>query len=258
MTPLLLAMLSRLPGFERELRLLPWVLRPGRVAVDIGASLGVYAIPMAVLVGATGAVLAIEPRPDAARRLLRLARTLGLHHLQVQATALGARPGQHRLIIPQRRRPVPGRSFIHPGHETFGLDDRLEPGRELTVPVATLDDLVRNRHRGVDFVKCDVEGTEHEVFSGGAALLTEDRPTVLCEIEDRHTRRYGMSVRHVLDLFDRYDYRRVDTLRLGYDGRNVLLVPRERMPPLPLRSLQRESSEDRKVIRDRPKPFELH
>ncbi|MDZ7676060.1 MAG: FkbM family methyltransferase [Acidimicrobiales bacterium] len=229
--PLLLTLLSRFPGFERELRLLPTLLRPGRVAVDIGAALGVYAVPMAVLVGATGAVLAYEPRPEAAHRLRRLAGTLGFDHLQVHATALGARPGQQQLVIPRRRRAVPGRSFLHPGAGTMALDDRLRPGRVLDVPVSTLDDTRRSSDRPIDFIKCDVEGAEHDVFTGGHDVLTDDRPTVLCEIEDRHTRRYGGTVQRVLDLFARYDYRPVDLESLGCAPRNMLLVPRERSWP---------------------------
>lgn len=229
--PLLLTLLSRFPGFERELRLLPNLLRPGRVAVDIGAALGVYALPMAALVGATGAVLAFEPRPQAATRIRRLASTFGFDHLQVHAAALGARPGHQQLVVPRRRRPVPGRSFLHPGSGTMALDDRLQPGRVLDVPVSTLDHARSASDRSIDFVKCDVEGAEHDVFTGGHDVLTGDRPTVLCEIEDRHARRYGGTVQRVLDLFSDYEYRPVDLGALGCAPRNMLLIPRERSWP---------------------------
>src|SRR5262249_1751630 len=36
--------------FEKELALLPHVLRPGMTAIDIGANLGIYALPMPRLV----------------------------------------------------------------------------------------------------------------------------------------------------------------------------------------------------------------
>lgn len=224
----LLALLPLLPGFEKELRLLPFLLRPGRVAVDIGASLGVYSIPMAMLVGASGAVLAIEPRSDAAVRLRRVASILGLSSLQVETVALGATASSSTLIVPRRRWLVPGRSFIASGAVHRRLDDELVPGLEISVPVTTLDAQRALLGRPIDFVKCDVEGAEHDVFSGGRRVLEEDRPTILCEIEERHTQRYGRSVSDVLALFADLGYRpSTEFAPSGETTRNVLFTPDE-------------------------------
>jgi methyltransferase FkbM-like protein len=41
-----------------------------------------------------------------------------------------------------------------------------------------------------DFIKCDVEGTEVEMFRGTTKLLNEKRPIILCEMhgdENRQT-----------------------------------------------------------------------
>lgn len=227
----LLALLALLPGFEKELRLLPLLLRPGRVAVDVGASFGVYSIPMAVLVGASGAVLAFEPRTDAAQRLRRAASILGLSALQVESVALGATASTSTLVVPRRRWLVPGRSFISCGalHTTF--DDELRPGLEVRVPITTLDEQRARLGRPIDFVKCDVEGAEHDVFTGGRRVLSEDRPVVLCEIEDRHTARYGRTVSDVVGLFEEHGYRRTPAgPGLPGNARNVLLVPTDRPP----------------------------
>ena len=70
---IVLRVMTALPGFERELRLLPGIVRRGDVCLDIGASLGVYSMTLAAIVGRRGAVHAVEPRRSAARRLRRLA-----------------------------------------------------------------------------------------------------------------------------------------------------------------------------------------
>ncbi len=230
----LLALLSLLPGFEKELRLLPMFLRPGRVCIDIGASLGVYSIPMAMIVGASGAVLAFEPRSDAATKLRRRASALRLSALRVEAAALGVVATTSTLVVPRRRRLVAGRSFVASGTVCDGLDDSLVPGLSLQVPVTTLDAVRASLGRPVDFVKCDVEGAEHDVFSGGRSVLEHDRPTVLCEIEERHTRRYGRSVDDVFAVFAEHGYRPV-ARAAGDDieSRNIVLLPEERQLALP-------------------------
>lgn len=235
----LLGLLCLLPGFEKELRLLPLLLRPGYVCVDIGASLGVYAIPMAMLVGASGAVVAFEPRLRAASRLRRLGQALGLRALQVDVEALGRAPGQSQLVIPGRRRLVPGRSYLASNTVCSALDDRLVPHTTLDVAVTTLDATRAALGKPIDFVKCDVEGAEMDVFVGGQSVLSQDRPVVLCEIEQRHTRRYGHTVEDVHALFHEYDYGRVDLVAAPTGStRNILLVPRERTPHLPQRLRQ--------------------
>ena len=50
--------------------------------------------------------------------------------------------------------------------------------------VRRLDDLVRGRRVG--FIKIDVEGYEVAVLRGGMGIISESRPTLLIEIEERH------------------------------------------------------------------------
>lgn len=79
--------------------------------------------------------------------------------------------------------------------------------------------------RPIEFVKCDVEGFELDVFQGSRHVLSEDRPVVLCEVEERHASRYGRTVTDVIDLFHELDYA---VSRSTSDARNVLFVPVER------------------------------
>ena len=52
---------EQLDFFEDELRFVRRLLQPGQKVVDIGANYGVYTLPMAKKVGATGHVWAFEP-----------------------------------------------------------------------------------------------------------------------------------------------------------------------------------------------------
>jgi hypothetical protein len=52
-----------------------------------------------------------------------------------------------------------------------------------------------------DFIKCDVEGAEVEVFRGAQGVLAEKLPTMLCEMHGEENRRT------LLDQFSRSGYR---------------------------------------------------
>lgn len=224
MNPLFTA-LSLLPGFEKELRLLPLLIKRGAVCVDVGAALGAYAIPMALLAGASGAVLAFEPRTDAAKRLSKIGALLGLAALRVENAALGATARTGGLVVPRRRRAVPGRSYMTTGAICDGLDEGLLETPALEVSIHALDHVRSRLDRPIQFIKCDVEGFELDVFQGSRRVLAEDRPVVLCELEERHATRYGRTVADVMDLFQEVGY---TVPRSPTDARNVLFVPAER------------------------------
>jgi len=83
----------------------------------------------------------------------------------------------------------------------------------IQVESVSLDDYAQ-RFPAPDFVKCDVEGAEVEVFQGARRVLTEKRPIIVCEM-------HGDDKRLTLvDEFSRLGYRCVDC-----DERHVLALP---------------------------------
>src|SRR5438045_9130488 len=74
--------------FEKEAAFVPCFLKPGRTAIDIGANVGIYSLPLARGVGPGGAVYAYEPASEA-RHLLEQSRELNhTANLQIVAAAL--------------------------------------------------------------------------------------------------------------------------------------------------------------------------
>ena len=77
------------------------------------------------------------------------------------------------------------------GNVTFslrGAESGIRPptGRDetesLTVPATSLDDWAERNDRTPLLVKLDVEGGEAAILRGGAHVLAEARPTLLCEV----------------------------------------------------------------------------
>ncbi|RSN74934.1 FkbM family methyltransferase [Candidatus Methanodesulfokora washburnensis] len=58
------ALLCVMPYYETlTFKIVKSLLKPGDVAIDVGAHIGVYTIPMAKIVGSKGVIVAIEPSP---------------------------------------------------------------------------------------------------------------------------------------------------------------------------------------------------
>jgi FkbM family methyltransferase len=152
--------------FERELAILPHVLRPGMTAIDIGANLGIYSLTMARLV-APGRVFAYEPA-SGPRAMLEQSRVLNqASNLEIRAAALS--------------------DCRREGHLAFGTSSELnklaDSGAGERVEITSLD--VEEAEHGwpaPDFVKIDAEGEEERVLAGGADFFSRHSPLVMFEI----------------------------------------------------------------------------
>lgn len=160
---------------ERELSLLPFLCPRGRVALDIGANIGVWAEEMR----RCGAMVhAFEPNPKLFGMLRSGAAPNGvaLHNL-----ALSDRAGEAVLMVPRGRRGFSNQgatlSAEKIGEREFGA---------VTVSTARLDDLGLE---DVGFMKIDVEGHELAVIAGAERTIARWRPALVVELEERHTKR---------------------------------------------------------------------
>lgn len=234
------------PSLEKELLALRALVGPGDVCLDVGASYGTYTVVLARIVGPFGRVHAFEPRPRSHQVLTLVTRLLNSGNVEVHPIALSDMDSAEVIVTPRRHwfLPVPGRTFLKSGLEA-GPDgdcaDDYYPGwreefggaTERLVRTETLDGFVARHSGRVAFVKVDVEGAELRVFRGGEATLARHRPVVLCEIEDRHTRKYGHGAGEVVawlaargfraHVYDGHGLCPVATVRPGEN--NYLFLP---------------------------------
>jgi FkbM family methyltransferase len=205
-------------------------LPEGGIAIDIGANLGEWTVPLARKAGAAGKVLAIEPNPVIAEAL---GRTLVINNL-TQATVLDVavsdRAGSAELML------NPASS----GESRLGQPTSGQPS--VTVPTRRLDDLMAERGlERLDLVKIDVEGHERQVLEGAKATLGRFQPALV--IESGHER--GDDRTAIADLLERLGYALVAVLHdqgalpatvpdyraargacAGTEAHNLLLLPK--------------------------------
>ena len=151
---------------EGELDLFRQLLRPGDVAVDVGANIGALTVGMARMVGPGGAVIAFEPQRTIFDILCGNLRSNGLANVTAHRRAIGSQPGAIR---------VPPLDYAGP--ENFG-GVALGGAQGDEVEIVTLDSLALPRLR---LLKVDVEGMEREVVAGARETIARLQPALYIE-----------------------------------------------------------------------------
>jgi len=160
------------PWEKDEQLIMRRLVRPGDVVFDVGAHIGVHMVLLSELATPRGCVHAFEPNPA---KIPTLRRTAGVcHNTTVHAFGLSHSERQATLFVPVDESMASLRDW------TSG---RVGAVREVPCNLQRIDSLVAS---GVlprpDFIKCNVEGAELEVFLGAARTLDHPRaPIILYE-----------------------------------------------------------------------------
>lgn len=152
---------------EQQIKLLPALVDPSLLAIDVGASVGSYTH---ALLNLGCRVMTFEANPNLVRTLQKMYG----HKAEIVWSAVSSSSGHIILRIPQRA-----------GIATVERSNNLNflPVDEVEVPCVALDERVSER---VGFIKIDVEGHELAVLQGAMMILKRDHPVLLIEAEERH------------------------------------------------------------------------
>ncbi|MEA2226623.1 MAG: hypothetical protein QOF04_253 [Solirubrobacteraceae bacterium] len=164
--------------------------KPGTVAIDAGAHIGLFTIQMARDVGPDGRVLSFEPTATTARLLRRTVELNGLGGVvQCRQEAVSGARGFVEFFVDE-----------HDASNANSLVRTAGAVGSVRVPTVSIDDLVAGEGRPVSCVKIDVEGAELDVLRGAAATLRADRPALALDIHPAQMAAGGGSVAAVWDL----------------------------------------------------------
>ncbi len=192
---------------EAELHLLPFLVNRDKQAIDIGANKGVYTHLLAQLVPV---VHAYEPNPKMFKVLSRGAPV----NAKTYAIALSDTSGSGELLVP-----LSGRKNAY-SNQGASLSKTKVSGEHGVVQIETrtLDSYAFDN---IGFIKIDVEGFEQAVLQGAKDTLMRCRPTLLIELEERHT---GITIETLIRQVEAYGYR-------GYFLRKKQLTPATQFNP---------------------------
>ena len=244
------------PEVQAEIR--RW-LRPGDVAVDVGANVGWHTLLMGARVGPAGRVYTFEPNDSTRARLVGAVEANRFAHVIVDPRAVA-----DRCRVAGFEAPAAGHVWDGTGH-LLGQAERAgsacghaeattgssEPKhqRQLAlgegpqrqckeVECLTLDAFVAER--GIDrlsLLKIDVEGWELPVLRGARQVLKSLRPAIVFEVDPGYVSRGGGTAADLMAGFADADYlvfslhpRRAAARVMEPGGRagNFLALPREK------------------------------
>jgi FkbM family methyltransferase len=155
-------------------------VRPGMTFYDLGANIGFFSLLAAKLVGPTGKVVSFEADPEIAARLRKNVTRNNFLWVTVEQNAVWSEPSAVTFSrVDSAASPDRGQGHVSQGDARAG---------SITVEAISLD-AYTSKHSPPQFIKCDVEGEEIEVFRGARCLLAEERPAIICELHSEENRR---------------------------------------------------------------------
>jgi FkbM family methyltransferase len=149
------------------------------VVWDVGANVGLFSFAAASLAGPNGHVVAIEADIWLAQLLRRSAQRRSSQRAAVEVlpAAIGASVDIAKFNIAARSRAANYLDCAEGSTQAGGV-------RETQSVMAVTLDWLLERRQGPNVLKIDVEGAEDLVLKGATRLLSDARPTILCEVRD--------------------------------------------------------------------------
>ena len=180
-------------GIDGEMMLA--LVADGDVVFDVGANIGYYSMRIARERSRT-VVHSFEPIPKTFGLLQRHLGMNAITNVTAHNVGLSDKPG------PQTFYYYPQGSGNASAANLSGRPDV----QRVTVELETLDAIAAKVGRGVDFVKCDVEGAELFTLRGARETLVRDRPALFVELLRKWAAPFGYHPNDVIALLEGIGY----------------------------------------------------
>ena len=190
-----------------EIRSMLRLFQPGWTAIDVGANIGFWTVPLGQRLAELGGHLySFEP---VSSNCARLRTNIDLNGLNAVVTLIEVGLSDRRGVAQ-----VTLREDFAAGAETgnAAIVYPCELGdtefRREEIKLDTLDSIADGRGiRRIDFVKVDIEGFEDLFFQGGSSVIRRDRPLIFTEHNQACLARRGFDVSATIEsMFMELEY----------------------------------------------------
>lgn len=172
------------------------LIKPGSTIFDIGANIGWYTMNLSKSIH-DSRVYAFEPIPQTFRTLKKNMKVNNVRNVKVFQYGLS----NEEKITP----------FYYYreglGNASSKQMTNRYPNRKVRCRVRKLDNIVKEQHIHINFMKCDVEGAELFVFQGAIETLKQDKPIIFVEMLRKWARKFGYHPNKVIELLKTIGYR---------------------------------------------------
>jgi len=172
-------------GYEKELNIIEKFADKSKDALDIGVYRGVYSYKLSQNFKY---IHSFEPNPLLFPYLNKNLKKI-IRNIKLYNCALSDNNGETELKLPIRSKSLFKENIeelFQLGAATMHPDNIIREYKKVPIKTRKLDDISINNKIG--FIKIDVEGHEKNVLMGGRYLIKKNKPVMLIEIEERHTK----------------------------------------------------------------------
>lgn len=202
--------------WEPEAPFMKYCVSPGETCLHFGASDGRHSYLLSRHVGPEGQVHAYEASSYSFRIMTRLLKWHKLTNVTPHHAGIAGEEGTLTLTVPRKRSGHIGRAYgvVGPSGAKASEAELATANTteffEETVRTVSLDGVMaENALSRVDFIRCDIEGSEAAMIRGGRATIEQHLPGFLIEIHPFSLERFfGSSAEEIRGFF----------LGLGYKG----------------------------------------
>ncbi len=175
------------------------IVKPGFVAMDVGANIGTHTLIMAKAVGDTGKVFAFDPHLESAERLKENVNLNNFQNVEIAQIGLSNKKGTMTLF---------SYSDEMADHGTASLYDL--PNLQKTaveVPISTIDTFVEEKKiNRLDFVKIDTRGSDFPIILGARESIKKFQPFIIFEFNRENWSHSGSKWEEAKVFFDENNY----------------------------------------------------
>lgn len=212
--------------YEDEInKLIRISLKPGNIALDIGANIGLQSIRMAQCVGINGHVYSFEPLNYLQNKFNKNAGLNRFENITLFPFALSDQSGETSYSIDEH--------IWNQG--TFNLNSKNSGGNAQQIIIKVADELseIQSLSR-LDLVKIDVEGFEFQVLKGLKNTLKKHRPRIIFEYDHNYWENNGQKMSDCYDFLNSFGYQLYQITSVGCElidsvkdiqGGNIFCIP---------------------------------
>jgi len=216
-------------------------VRPGDTVFDVGANVGLIAIPLARHLSTVGgSLVGFEPIPSNFRRLQSAIELNELTNVRIFNVALGDHEGTVDLFLENDFGASTGNAVL------ACENDGERRHQRFSVKLWTLDNFAQaERLDSCSLMKLDIEGAEIMLLRGAQAFIQKHRPVIYGEFHAQLIKKFGYSFLDVAAMTNSWGYRifgferRANSLRLKellepkVGMGDCLFIPKERVDSVP-------------------------
>lgn len=189
---------------EKEMELLPGLLKNDDEVLDIGANYAYYTERLSRLTP-NGKVYAFEPIPFTFEVASMLIKKLKLHNVNLYNKGVGQKTEIMRFSVPKMDIGTLSAGQAHMAdrnNEMVKGSDYFvsEKTEEFNCEVVDIDSFLFSSFKNLSFVKIDIEGAEYFALQGMENTLATFKPAILIEIVPVFLKSFSIEI----DFFQKY------------------------------------------------------